>query len=50
MINPHTKFEVSMFTHSEELKGNAKFGTHVDCRLLGHSFIHIHSYSFIKQK
>jgi len=23
MINPHTKFEVSMFTHYEDMKGNA---------------------------
>jgi len=25
MINPHTKFEVSMFTHCEDMKGNAKY-------------------------
>jgi len=24
MINPYTKFEVSMFTHYEDMKGNAK--------------------------
>jgi len=24
MINPHTKFEVCMFTHYEDMKGNAK--------------------------
>jgi len=24
MINHHTKFEVSMFTHYEDMKGNAK--------------------------
>jgi len=24
MINPHTKFEVCMFTHYENIKGNAK--------------------------
>jgi len=24
MINPHTKFEVSTFTHYEDMKGNAK--------------------------
>jgi len=24
MINLHTKFEVSMFTHYEDMKGNAK--------------------------
>jgi len=25
MINPHAKFEVSKFTHYEDMKGNAKF-------------------------
>jgi len=25
MINPHTKFEVSVFTHYEDMKGNAKY-------------------------
>ena len=29
MINLHTKFEVSMFTHYKDMKGNAK------CRNLG---------------
>jgi len=24
MIKPHTKFEVSMFIHYEDMKGNAK--------------------------
>jgi len=24
LINPHTKFEVSMVTHYEDIKGNAK--------------------------
>jgi len=24
MINPHTKFKVSMFTHYKDMKGNAK--------------------------
>jgi len=25
MINLHTKFEVSMFSHYEDIKGNAKY-------------------------
>ena len=29
MINPHTKFEISMFTHYEDMKANVK------CRNLG---------------
>jgi len=29
MINLYTKFEVSMFTHYEDMKGNAK------CRIFG---------------
>jgi len=29
MINLHTKFEISMFTHYEDMKGNAK------CRIWG---------------
>jgi len=29
MVNLHTKFEVSMFTHYDDMKGNAK------CRIWG---------------
>jgi len=36
MINPHTKFEVSMFTHYEDMKGNAKCRNWGDMGIRGH--------------
>jgi len=36
MINPHTKFEVSMFTLYEDMKGNAKSGNWGGLGVSGH--------------
>jgi len=36
MINRHTKFEVSMFTHHEDMKSDEKCIIGVVCRVNGH--------------
>ena len=49
IINPHTKFEVSMFTHYEDMKGNAKFRNWGGLKVTGHpksSFDRAHMTSY----